>query len=63
MMGTLRRSTVSPPAASQAVYSRAPVENAAPARAATTRRKSSLLERARTFFDRTLDAAFGRFSL
>ncbi len=63
MMGTMRRSAVSPPASSQAVYSRAPVANAAPMRAATTRRKTSLVERFRTFFDRTLDAAFGRFDL
>jgi hypothetical protein len=31
--------------------------------AATTRRRSSLVERVRTFLDRTLDAAFGRFEL
>lgn len=62
-METMPRYAASPPAGSRAVYSRTPVENAAPARAATTRRKRSLLERARTVFDRTLDAAFGRFSL
>jgi hypothetical protein len=63
MMGTMRRSAVSPPSSSQNVYARTPVANAAPMRAATTRRKSSLAERVRTFFDRTLDAAFGRFDL
>jgi hypothetical protein len=45
------------------VFAAAPVANAAPLRAATTRRKSSLIERVRTFVDRTLDAAFGRFEL
>ncbi len=63
MMGTMRRSAVSPPANGHAAYSRTPVANAAPMRATTTRRKTSLVERVRTFFDRTLDAAFGRFDL
>jgi hypothetical protein len=45
------------------VFAATPVANAAPLRAATTRRKSSLIERVRTFVDRTLDAAFGRFEL
>jgi hypothetical protein len=63
MMGTMRRSTVSTPATGHAGYSRTPVANAAPMRAASTRRKTSLVERVRTFFDRTLDAAFGRFDL
>jgi hypothetical protein len=63
MMGTLRRSDVSPPASGHAMYSRTRVTTAAPMRATTTRRKTSLVERVRTFFDRTLDAAFGRFDL
>lgn len=63
MMGTMRRSAVSPPANGQAAYSRTPVANAASMRATSTRRKASLVERVRTFFDRTLDAAFGRFDL
>jgi hypothetical protein len=63
MMGTMRRSSVAPPASGHAVYATQPVANAAPLRAATTRRKSSLIERMRTFVDRTLDAAFGRFEL
>ena len=63
MMGTLRRSDVSPPANGHAMYSRTPVANASSMRASTTRRKVSLVERFRTFFDRTLDAAFGRFDL
>jgi hypothetical protein len=32
-------------------------------RAVTTRRRMSLVERVRMFFDRTLDAALGRFDL
>jgi hypothetical protein len=63
MMGTMRRSTVSTPASSQNVHARTPVASAAPLRAATMRRKASMVERVRTFFDRTLDAAFGRFDL
>ncbi len=63
MMGTMRRSTVSQPSNGHTVYSTTPVANAAPLRAATTRRKASVIERVRTFFDRTLDAAFGRFEL
>lgn len=63
MIGTMRRSSVSQPANGHTVFANAPVANAAPLRAATTRRKSSLIERVRTFVDRTLDAAFGRFEL
>jgi hypothetical protein len=63
MMGTMRRSSVSQPANGHTVFAAPPVANAAPLRAATTRRKSSLIERVRTFVDRTLDAAFGRFEL
>jgi hypothetical protein len=63
MMGTMRRSAVSPPTGGHTVYSRPAVANVAPMRAATTRRRSSLVERVRTFLDRTLDAAFGRFDL
>ena len=63
MMGTMRRSSVSQPASGHTVYAATPVANAAPLRAATTRRKSSLIERVRTFVDRTLDAALGRFEL
>lgn len=61
MMGTMRRSAVSSPANSHAVYSRSPVANAVPMRATSSRRRPSLVERMLTFFDRTLDAAFGRF--
>ena len=61
MMGTMRRSAVSPPASGHTAYSRTPVGGVAPMRAATTRRTASLVERVRTFLDRTLDAAFGRF--
>ena len=63
MMGTMRRSAVAPPANDHAVYSRTPATGSAQLRASSTRRKASLLERVRTFFDRTLDAAFGRFDL
>lgn len=63
MMGTMQRSPAAPPANGQAVYATKPVVNAPPLRAATTRRKASLVERMRTFVDRTLDAAFGRFEL
>lgn len=61
MMGTMRRSTVSTPANSPNVYARTSAANAPPLRASTMRRKASLVDRVRTFFDRTLDAAFGRF--
>jgi hypothetical protein len=63
MMGTMRRSAVSTPANDHGAYSRAPAANAASMRTTATRRKTSLVERVRTFFDRTLDAAFGRFDL
>ncbi len=63
MMGTMRRSTGSQPASGHAVYGSTTVANSAPLRAATTRRKASVIERVRTFFDRTLDAALGRFEL
>ena len=63
MMGTMRRSSASQPSNGHAVFATTPVANAAPLRAATTRRKASLFERMRTFVDRTLDAAFGRFEL
>jgi hypothetical protein len=61
MMGTMRRSEVSTPATSQGRYSRPQALNAVPLRAMSTRPKTSLADRVRTFFDRTLDAAFGRF--
>jgi len=63
MIGTFRRSAVSPPADSHAVYARTSAANGAPMRAVTTRRRMSLVERVRMFFDRTLDAALGRFDL
>jgi hypothetical protein len=63
MMGTMRRSAVSSPSNGQAMYSRPQPATAAPVRASTTRRKSSLVDRVRTFLDRTLDVALGRFDL
>ena len=61
MMGTMRRSAVASTSNGEAVYSRPQPASAAPVRASTTRRKSSLVERVRTFLDRTLDVALGRF--
>jgi hypothetical protein len=63
MMGTLRRADASVPQSmhSQGMYSRPQAADARPLRAAAARPPVSLVERVRTFVDRTLDAAFGRF--
>lgn len=61
MMGTLRRSDLSTSSTGHAPYARVQSLDAAPARTFAARRRISLVERVRTFFDRTLDAAFGRF--
>jgi hypothetical protein len=60
-MGAIRRSDLSTSTTGHAPYARTQSLEATPMRTLTTRRKTSLVERVRTFVDRTLDAAFGRF--
>jgi hypothetical protein len=64
MMGTLQRADASVRQSlhRQDAYSRSPADdNMRSLRAAATSPPLSLAERVRTFVDRTLDAAFGRF--
>jgi hypothetical protein len=63
MMGTMNsaEASVSQAAHRQDMYSRSQSAESQPLRAAASRTPMSLVERVRTFVDRTLDAAFGRF--
>ncbi len=63
MLGTLQRidSSTSQSMTAQDAYARPQSMEGHPLRAAATRAPMSLVERVRTFVDRTLDAAFGRF--
>ncbi len=63
MLGTLQRVDSSTPQSmsAQDTYARPQSMEGQPLRAAATRAPASLVERMRTFVDRTLDAAFGRF--
>jgi len=63
MMGTLQRADASVRQSlhRQDAYSRSPADDIRSLRAAATRPPLSLVERVRTFVDRSLDAAFGRF--
>jgi hypothetical protein len=63
MMGTLQRADASVPHSvrQQDAYSRSRGDDTRSLRAAAARPPLSLVERVRTFVDRTLDAAFGRF--
>jgi hypothetical protein len=63
MMGTLRRvdASVSQTMHRQDPHARSRAVDTHALRAAAVRPPMSLLERVRTFVDRTLDASFGRF--
>lgn len=63
MLGTFNGAdaSVSQTAHRQDMYARSDSNDAGSLRAAAARQPMSLVERVRTFVDRTLDAAFGRF--